>query len=61
VEKNILKKEVDYRLSKMLLLNLYRDGVLSCEEAEELRKLMAKQYEPPIGMLDGGTEWQIDE
>lgn len=58
MEQEDLRREVDYRLSKMLLLNLLNDGLLTLEEAEEVRKAMVERYNPPIGCLDGGTEWE---
>ena len=52
INKKDAKKEIDYQLIKLLLLNLKRAGLITAEEAELARKRAQKQIKPLIGSLD---------
>lgn len=56
MDKKDMKNEVNYRLAKMLILSLYKNGSLTLDDAEKLRTRMEEYYKPPIGCLDGGIE-----
>jgi trans-2-enoyl-CoA reductase len=56
MDKKDMKNEVNYRLAKMLILSLYKNGSLTLDDAEKLRTGMEEYYKPPIGCLDGGIE-----
>lgn len=52
MDKNVAKKEIDYQLIKLLLINLQREGLLNAEEAEAVRKKAQADLKPLIGILD---------
>ena len=44
----MLKKEVDYRLAKWLLVNMEKDGIITSEEMHLAWLNIAGHYEPPF-------------
>jgi hypothetical protein len=51
-----MNHEVNYRLAKTVILNLYRAGILTQTAAEALREKIKQRYELPIGFLDREIE-----
>jgi len=47
----IKRKEVDYRMSMIILGLLLCRGYLSAKEYETVRKKLLKKYQPPLGEL----------
>ena len=46
--------EMNYRLSKLFVINLYNSGIISEDEAVELREHLIDKLDPPIGILEEG-------
>lgn len=52
--------EMNYRLSKLFVINLYNGGIISEDEAVALREHLVYRFDPPIGILEEGQTWQIE-
>lgn len=52
--------EMNYRLSKLFIINLRNNGLISDDEAIALRDHLIDRFNPPIGILEEGQSWQIE-
>ena len=52
--------EMNYRLSKLFIINLRNNGLISDDEAIALREYLIDRFNPPIGILEEGQSWQIE-
>ena len=48
----MLKHEVNYRLAKLILVNMKADGIISDEELQAAWKLIAEKYNSPFLELE---------
>ena len=48
----MLKREVNYRLAKLILANMKADGIISDEELQAAWKLIAENYNSPFLELE---------
>ena len=48
----MLKREINYRLAKLILVNMKADGVISDEEMQMMWKMIAEKYESPFLELE---------
>ena len=53
--------ETRYRLSNFIMLNLYKQGVITREQYLEIRDRLIDEYKPIIGGLERGLLWILDE
>ena len=53
--------ETRYRLSNFIMLNLYKQGVITREQYLEIRDRLIDEYKPIIGGLERGLAWILDE
>ena len=53
--------ETRYRLSNFIMLNLYKQGVITREQYLEIRDRLIYEYKPIIGGLERGLPWILDE
>lgn len=60
MENKEAEAEFAYRLVKLFVINLYRQGVISSDTAEHLRDDLIRRYNPPIGILEEGQKWEIE-
>ena len=60
MENKEAEAEFAYRLVKLFVINLYRQGVISSDTAEHLRDDLIRRYNPPIGLLEEGQKWEIE-
>ena len=44
----MLKKEIEYRLCRLLLANLQGDGLLTADECVKLNKMLLEIIDPPF-------------
>ena len=42
--------EMNYRLSKLFVINLYNSGIIPEDEAVALREHLIDKFDPPIGI-----------
>lgn len=52
MKKKYADNEINYRLVKLLLLNMKEAELLTAEEVETIRKKLVKKYKPLIGQLE---------
>lgn len=52
--------EINYRLSKLFVINLFNSGIISEDEAAALQEHLIDKFDPPIGILEKGQTWQIE-
>lgn len=52
--------EMNYRMSKLFVINLYNSGIISENEAIALREHLIDKFDPPIGILEEGQTWQTE-
>ncbi len=48
----MLKSEVNYRLAKFVLANMYADGIITNEELQVAWNKIAEKYNPPFLELE---------
>lgn len=48
----MLKREINYRLAKLILVNMKADGIISDEEMQTVWKLIAEKYKSPFLELE---------
>lgn len=51
--------EMNYRLSKLFVISLYNSGIISEDEAVDLREHLIDKFDPPIGILEEGQTWRF--
>ena len=61
MERKEAEAETRFRLSNFIMLNLYKQGVITREQYLEIRDRLIDEYKPVIGELERGLPWILDE
>ena len=61
MERKEAEAETRFRLSNFIMLNLYKQGVITREQYLEIRDRLIDEYNPIIGELERGLPWILDE
>lgn len=48
----LAEKELDYRITKIILATMFAKGIISHEEYETARRWLIKKIQPPIASLE---------
>ena len=61
MERKEAEAETRFRLANFIMLNLYKQGVITREQYLEIRDRLIDEYNPIIGELERGLPWILDE